>query len=497
MNIRRISGVCLFTVLCLCGLFGASAQSVDERIGKAMNEGDWFALDSIYSSTPKDSIHPFLEVFSRCLLGNRFNRPDVSIPAFAELLNNHSESLGLENLLNSAVMFSMDLSMEGDNAKAAGVIESVLGATKQYLDSAAVASMRRYGDKYKALAAYNPYNIKFDGETGRVPFRIVPVGKPEKKAVLMHLSDTKINGVDADVTFDTGAGVNIVSHELAAKYNLIPLDATNTVAGVGRRDGSYVIAKELAIGNITVSDVPFLVMDISSNNAEADQYIDAFNIIVGSELMLRLKDVTIDFEKKEIIVPAEAPMRSGVRPNMYFSTQMNLLTKGSVLGNPMLMVIDSGDASYGMLSRRFYDTNESYVKAHAEPDSIRMAGIAGVVISPCYKVPDMPLSMGGNVVLPNEMAVLTGEWHGMNDYECTVGLKTLMLFGKVRFNLVDLVVSTEKSSCAFSAMPNMKAPASLKVTKEKNPNALQTLGFIAVGLGRSLINPNAPSMPDL
>lgn len=146
-----------------------------------MNEGDWFALDSIYSSTPKDSIHPFLEVFSRCLLGNRFNRPDVSIPAFAELLNNHSESLGLENLLNSAVMFSMDLSMEGDNAKAAGVIESVLGATKQYLDSAAVASMRRYGDKYKALAAYNPYNIKFDGETGRVPFRIVPVGKPEKK----------------------------------------------------------------------------------------------------------------------------------------------------------------------------------------------------------------------------------------------------------------------------------------------------------------------------
>ena len=177
MNIRRISRVCLFTVLCLFGLFGASAQSVDERIGKAMNEGDWFALDSIYSSTPKDSIHPFLDVFSRCLLGNRFHRHDISIPAFAELLNSHTENLGLENLLNSAVMFSMDLSMEGDNAKAAGVIESVIGATKQYLDSAAVASMIRYGDKYKALAAYNPYSIKFDGETGRVPFRIVQIGR--------------------------------------------------------------------------------------------------------------------------------------------------------------------------------------------------------------------------------------------------------------------------------------------------------------------------------
>ena len=75
-------------VLCaLCSLICASylgfAQTYDDRIAGAMNSGDWFSLYSIYTAAPKDSISGFLEVFSRCLIGNRLNRPDVSIPAFA------------------------------------------------------------------------------------------------------------------------------------------------------------------------------------------------------------------------------------------------------------------------------------------------------------------------------------------------------------------------------------------------------------------------------
>ena len=69
------------------------SQSYDERIAEAMNAGDWFALDTIYNAAPKDSIWSFLEVYSRCLIGNRLNRPDVSIPAFAELFNTQSEQL--------------------------------------------------------------------------------------------------------------------------------------------------------------------------------------------------------------------------------------------------------------------------------------------------------------------------------------------------------------------------------------------------------------------
>lgn len=74
-----------------------------------MNNSNWFALDLLYQTEPKDSISEFLEIFSRCLIGNRLNRPDVSIPAFTELFNTQSENLDLGNLLNSSMMFAMDL----------------------------------------------------------------------------------------------------------------------------------------------------------------------------------------------------------------------------------------------------------------------------------------------------------------------------------------------------------------------------------------------------
>ena len=46
--------------------------------------------------------------------------------------------------------------------------------------------------------------------------------------------------------------------------------------------------------------MPFYVLDISSHHEEADKYSSVYELIVGSELMLQLKDVTLDFSAKEI-----------------------------------------------------------------------------------------------------------------------------------------------------------------------------------------------------
>ena len=119
------------------------AQSYDEKIADAMNSGDWIALDSVYNEAPKDSIWDFLEVYSRCLIGNRLNRPDVSIPAFGELLQNHSEELGLDNLFSSSLMYAIDLSKVGKNKDAAELLTSILDTTKQHLDSANVAIIQK------------------------------------------------------------------------------------------------------------------------------------------------------------------------------------------------------------------------------------------------------------------------------------------------------------------------------------------------------------------
>lgn len=417
------------------------SQSYDEKIAEAMNTADWFALDSIYKSAPKDSIWSFLDVYSRCLIGNRLNRPDVSIPAFGELFNTQSEQLDLGNMLNSAMMFSMDLSRVGDNTTAAAVISSILNATKQYLDPETINKFQNYIDRYNALSSYSPYTIKFADEKGIVPFHTIPVGKPENKSVLIQLENSSINGLNAAITFDTGAATNVISDSLARQLDLIPLDVETKVEGEGIHSGTFAIAKELRIGNITVYDVPFTVMNITSNNDEADQYVDCFNIILGSELMLQLKDLTIDFINNQIIVPSEAPIKTDVSANMCFSSQMNLLAKGIIHDNSMLMNVDTGDASFGSLGSKFLADNKDFITSHSKLDSVRYAGIGGIRITECYKVPDLELELGGHsVVIPFINMPLQDSPHG---YECNLGLKTLMLFSKVHFNLVDFVITTE------------------------------------------------------
>ncbi len=109
--------------------------------------------------------------------------------------------------------------------------------------------------------------------------------------------------------------------------------------------------------------------------------------------------------------------------------------------NSILMCIDSGDASFGSLGSKFFEENKDYVTSHSDLDSIRSAGIGGVHTSECYKVPDLDLNLGGHSVIVPKMNVLLQDMpYG---YDCNLGLKTLMLFGKVRFNLVDFVLTTE------------------------------------------------------
>lgn len=434
-----------YLLLTLSGIvsFNVASQSIDQRIGNAIKEADWFALDSIYSEAPKDSIDSFLETYSRCIIGNRLNRPDVSIPAFQELLN--TPQLDLDVLIPSVHMFGMDLSRQGYNAEAATMIRAIVEQTEEYLDSTSLDAFYSSAIRYEALAQYTPYQIELtQNEKAFVPFSVVPVGPKEKDNVHIHLKNSSINGIEATITFDTGAGVNMMSPKMAKKYNLISLEGSKiTVDGFGKSEGYFAIAKEIRLGNITVRDVPFVVASFSSHNDEADMYFESFNIVLGSELMLQLKDLTLDFSSNQIIVSKEIPMRTDVAPNMCFSSGMNLLTKGSILGSPTLMCLDSGDSGFGFANSEFFDSHKDYITTHGRLETIRWAGVGGAFERPCYKVPDIEVSMGGNTVEIKDLVVNTSPDVTM-DYEARIGICTMMLFSKLRFNMVDFLFTTER-----------------------------------------------------
>lgn len=167
----------LFLFVSLLSFYGIYAQSYDERIAMAMNSSDWFGLNTLYHSAPKDSITPFLEVYSRCLIGNRMNRPDMSIPAFQELYANHNQELDVSLVLSSAIMWAMDLSRIGDNKQAASVLGSIAEQIKEQLDSATLTPLLSKVRTYEALSQYKPYRITISEKgVGRIPFHYIKVG---------------------------------------------------------------------------------------------------------------------------------------------------------------------------------------------------------------------------------------------------------------------------------------------------------------------------------
>ena len=432
--------ILIVTIALFC--IAAKAQNSNERISAAMNSSDFFGLHEIYHNTPKDSIHPFLEVFSRCLIGNRFNRPDISIPAFDELLKTQSNNLDLNLLLQSSVMYSMDLSRAGKNQEAYDLLSAVLSTAYQMVDSVSLAPYANMAAQYKSLTQYSPYQISFTADKGIIPFDTIPAGNTGSKQYLMHLTEAQLNGNSVKITFDTGAGVNVITDSLARAYGLEFLDADVAATGVASSAGKYAMAKELVLGNIKIRHVPFYVINISSHNEKADKYINLFELIVGSELMLQLKDVTIDFSSKEIQVPVVASEPSNVQPNICLSSSMNLIAKSAINNQPLIFNIDSGDAGFGRLNSDFFDANKEYLTTYCETDTVNTAGVGGVWSVLCYKYPNVNLILGGNSVVLPAIDVQTQQ-HGNYMEENNLGLMSMMMFRKVRFNLIDMILTTE------------------------------------------------------
>ena len=338
-------------------------------------------------------------------------------------------------------MYAMDLSRIGQNEAASNLLSSIIDTVSPHLGKSQLKHLEQFRSLYKGLSDFKPYTLTFEDDCpGTIPFRIVSAGPKDKEGKHLILENSAINGIPADFIFDTGAGVNIITDSLARKYNLLPLDAELDVKGIGNGTGRYFIAKELKLGNITVYDVPFLVLPMVSNNAVADRYLTKMDLILGSELMLQLKYLTFDFQNNQITIPTVAPIRSKEKPNICFSSTMNLLSSIVIENTPLLIRIDTGDVSFGTLDYTFFKMNENSIKQTSKKETLRLAGLGGTTKTKCYHTPNLELYLGNNTVTLPRIAIIANK---NSQIKNNLGLKALMLFGKVHFNLVDFVLSTE------------------------------------------------------
>lgn len=306
---------------------------------------------------------------------------------------------------------------------------------------------RDQAQQYRALAACGTlYRPLHKSDEYRIPMVIDDKGGQHSIEM-----DGSINGREGRFLFDTGAGGNLITPELAKKYGLRSLDADITVGGVGGlKQGDYAIADTLRIGGMAWVNVPFAVIDARTGHDEADKFSEKFQLppVIGLPVMFCMQEIQLDFEHRELIIPTTQTSSPWGKSNLLRTDTEGLQLKTTIdIGHPVYLHFDTG-SYYTYMQPAWYNRHQKEVDSAGVPDSLRMAGIGGVAITRTYRLPQMKFHIGNGIATIDSVKVNTGidlhtgqmKSHGTEDG--VLGLNALEKFSKVIINLKDMYMET-------------------------------------------------------
>lgn len=445
----------ILTVLCVIATLTTHAQNADDRIYALMEEARWFDLARELAITPSDSVDPLLHKMARAMTYHYFNKPDSVCYILSDLLNNHQEELG-SSTLSMATLMGMNLARTNNYAEAASLMQSLYGQMKaQGTDSTQANGYLMLARQYKAYAENAPicHPLHPTG-TYRIPMKTDnTMHKAKDKTSNGHLitMDGRINGHGSTLVFDTGAGVNIISPTQARDYGLRKLDATSPMAGIGTQQGFYALADTLRIGGMAWTNVPFLVVDIKTGNAKADSICKLLPPVIGLPIMLSMQEIQLDFENRQIIIPAKTTPRPFNESNLLRTDAENLLfATTEENGKPLYFHFDTG--GYGTtFQSNWYERHKDEVQAVGTPDSLRVAGVGGTSCTHSYRLPHKKIRIGQNstvldsVIVDTGIDLYTGEQKRASylsgKEDSTLGLDILEHFKLVIINFKDMYMN--------------------------------------------------------
>lgn len=210
---------------------------------------------------------------------------------------------------------------------------------------------------FSMFAQAEPETWSFPSEVTVLPLEVTAVGTP--------LVQARINGVTRKFWLDTGAGLTVVSSEVAEAAG-IQVGESGAQAGTATSREVAVraaIIDELALGPVHVRNHPAIVIAAADLHFDATELSEPIMIdgILGWPLIRRL-DLTLDFAGRRVVIREPAPRTEG--PRNLFWLGYPAVSARTDNGRPLLLGFDTG-ASSSELAPRFLDA------AGVRPDGTR------------------------------------------------------------------------------------------------------------------------------
>lgn len=414
------------------------SQCIDERIGNAVNNGKWQVLRNLYSTQEDKLQSPLLHPLSNFFINHFYNRPDSALYYGTKLLNEHQSELG-GAVGNIIYLMAGDFARVGDFENASDILHQFNEALKT-AGMEPVPLFVAFENQNRIIAQNGGFSVIRPEHDVKVSLKY----HHNRREPGMIFVETKLNNMECNATYDTGAGANMLSRELADKLGVYIHDFKGIdIAGVHTDSSKFAIVDSLRLGEIVYRNVPFQVVDFTTGDHAADSVMNQLNLqcVIGTQTMLPLEEIHFDFKNGSLIIPAKQTQKPNVAPNIYFSGGnvfiMSIYDKKT---NEVIdAMLDTG-ASITQLTSKYYNRNKSLFMGITPNDSIRMAGIGGIKIAKTistqweYRINDTDYSEDSVMINTDLDADV------ISQYDCLFGLPSLTKHDLVIINFKNMSI---------------------------------------------------------
>lgn len=430
-------------------------RSGDARISYLINNRKWFDLNRELSNISPASVTPGLYLMAKSVVSHYFNRSDIACSSIYELLTQYQSEIGYDNSINMTVILAMNFAREKQYETAATQMRILIDQLEQYgKDSVTIANYRKMEKRFKAFAKKgNVCNALHKPGRYRIPFTYFndmheAVGR-DGHAIMIN---GNICGKKANMVFDTGAGINIISSRDAKKFGLQATDITMDMTGVGKQTGHLAWADNIRIGNMSWQNVPFFIVDMKTGDSKTDSAGTMLPPVIGLPIMQSMGEIQFDFVKHELTVPAKPTPNPIGYSNVMLGDEGNLVIEGKDYeGTAMYLAFDTG-SYFSDLSPHWYFLHREYVEKHGTLDSITVAGIGGINRRKSYILPKFTYTLGKGTAVLDSVRVDTGiDLHSNDSIKVNygdsgkkdgfAGLNLLERYKRVIFSLKDMYIN--------------------------------------------------------
>lgn len=419
----------LFLLALLIGLsVSGRSQDPDFKVMHTLTAENYFKALDLYNHY-QDSMSDKNRLMARTFLYSYFFQPEKAILTADTLLMRYKSSLNNTLYVVFATLQAENYAYLQDYAKAEAILAELTNPESYYLSDAARESYEALQIQYAALKNNPPLQItRPDHAT------ILPV----MGATRTHLRiPARINQQTKIMMLDTGAARNVITQKEAKALNARIISEPVLISGYGGRvKGQLAMIDEVVLGDITITNVPFVVIP---DNDYITEYADG---ILGLSLISRLKEIHISAPEGKVVFPVQ-PAHYPIQNNLFIK-KGSMFILSNIATDSLTFFFDSGFNNF-FLNQSYYLKERSYIDRVGSKIELETRGVGGTERSYAYEIPFYDLTVGtGEVSLIHVSVLPMSEGLAIANNYGSIGLSAIN-----RFKWIQISFET----CSINAIP--------------------------------------------